>query len=237
MTRIVRWIPVVLLAALPAAAQPPAPVPSEGPVVVSTGEGIVRRAPDRAWLTVTVESRARGPREAQKQNASAMAAVLDKLRSAGLSGDAIQTRGYDLQPEYDYVNGKQILRGYLARNSLEIRVDDIARVGELLEVAVGAGATSVGNVRFDLKDRAGLEREALRLAVQDARERAEAAAAGAGMKVERLLRIQEQRVAEVPPPRPMMVAMRDGAAEAAAPPIEAGELEVRAGVVVTAAIR
>ena len=66
-------------------------------------------------------------------------------------------------------------------------------MGEILDLAVGSGATSVSGVRFDLKDRAAAEREALKRAVADARARADAAAAGAGVKVDRVLRIEEQR--------------------------------------------
>ena len=199
---------------------------------------MVKRSPDRAWVTAAVESRARSPREAQKLNVDVMNAVLQKLKGLGLAAEAIQTRGYDLHPEYDYVNGKQSLRGYLARNTLEIRVDELPRVGEILDAVVSSGATSVGNVRFDLKDRATAEREALRLAVEDARRRADAAASGAGMRVERVVRIEEHRAEPIPPPRPVM-AMRAEMGQVAAgePPIEPGELEIRAAVTMTAAIR
>lgn len=217
-------------------AQTPAPA-SEGPVVVTAGEAVVKRVPDRAWVQITAESRARNPREAQKLNVDAMSAVLQKLKAAGLPPDALQTRGYDLQPEYDYNNGRQTVRGYVARNTVEVRVDDLPRVGEIVDMAVTAGATSVGGVRFDLKDKAAAEREALRLAVEDARRRAEAAAGGAGMKVERIIRIEEQRVV-VTPPRPAMMAMRAEAGQAAgAPPVEAGELELRGAVTLTATIK
>jgi uncharacterized protein YggE len=218
-------------------AQTTTPSAQEGPVVVASGEAIVKRAPDRAWVTVTAESRAKGPREAQKMNADVMSAVLQKLRGAGLPADAIQTRSYDLQPEYDYNEGRQRLRGYLARNSVEVRADDLTRVGELLDLAVTAGATSVGGVRFDLKDRDAAEREALRLAVDDARKRADAAAAGAGMKVERVVRIQEQRAEVGPPPRPFMMESRAAGAADAAPPVAPGELEIRAAVTLTASIK
>jgi uncharacterized protein YggE len=217
-------------------AQTPAPA-SEGPVVVTAGEAVVKRVPDRAWVQITAESRARNPREAQKLNVDAMSAVLQKLKGAGLPADALQTRGYDLQPEYDYNNGRQTVRGYVARNTVEVRVDDLPRVGEVIDLAVTAGATSVGGVRFDLKDKGAAEREALRLAVEDARQRAEAAAGGAGMKVERIIRIEEQRVV-VTPPRPAMMAMRAETGQAAgAPPVEAGELELRGAVTLTATIK
>ena len=235
MNRIYPVTAFCLLLAASAAAQT-TPAAPEGPVTVTTGEGSVKRAPDRAWVQVSVESRAKSPREAQKLNADAMSAVLQKVKGAGLSGDAIQTRGYDLQPEFDYNNGRQSLRGYVARNSVELRVDDLPRLGELLEQAVSSGATSVSGVRFDLKDRASAEREALRLAVEDARRRADAAASGAGMRIERVVRIEEHRVSVSPPPRPMMAMRAEIAQAAAEPPIEAGELEVRSAVTLTAAM-
>jgi uncharacterized protein YggE len=217
---------------VPAAAQaPPAP-----PVIVTQGAGVVKQAPDRAWVTIAAESRARGPKEAQKLNADVMSAVLQKLKAAGLAEAAIQTTSYDLQAEYDYRDGKQTLRGYVARNTVEVRVDDLPRLGEILDVAVTSGATSVGGVRFDLKDRDGAEREALRRAVADARARAEAIAAGAGAKIERVLRIEEQRVSGLPPPRPVVMAMRESM-QAAEPPVAPGELEIRATVTLTVAIR
>ena len=122
----------------------------------------------------------------------------------------------------------------MARNSIEVRVDDLPRLGDTLDIAVGAGATSVTGVRFDLKDRSGAEREALQHAVEDARARATAAVAGAGMKIERIVRIEEQRT-NIMPPRPMM-AMR-AEAQTASTPMVAGELEIRASVTLTAAIR
>ena len=233
MSRIYLAAVFCLLLASSAAAQT-TPAAPEGPVTVTSGEGSVKRTPDRAWVQVSVESRAKSAREAQKLNADAMSAVLQKLKSSGLSGDAIQTRGYDLQPEFDYNNGRQTLRGYVARNNVELRVDELQRLGDFLEQAVSSGATSVGGVRFDLKDRASAEREALRNAVEDARRRADAVAAGAGMKIEKIVRIEEHRVSISPPPRPMMAMRAEMAQSAAEPPIEAGELEVRSAVTLTA---
>ncbi len=210
----------------------------ETPVVVTTGHATVKRAPDRAWVTIANESRAKTPREAQKLNTDAMNTVMQKLKAAGFSGDAIRTSSYALHPEFDFRDGRQTLRGYVARNSIEVRVDDIARAGEVAEIAVSAGATNVGGIRFDLKDRAAAERDALARAVADARARAEAAAAGAGMKLEKIVRIQEQRAFEEPP-QPLMRTMmaEQVAVDAAAPPIAPGELEIRASVTLTASIR
>ena len=226
---------LVLLTASPALAQqapPPAP-----PVIVTSGEGVVKRAPDRAWVAIAAESRARTAPEAQKLNTDAMAAVLDKIKSLGVAAEAIKTVAYTLQPEFEYQNGRQNLRGYVARNQVEVRVDELPKLGDIMANAVGTGATSISGVRFDLKDREGAEGEALRVAVRDARRRADAAAAGAGVKIVQVLRIDEQREVDNIRPMPMMAAApRMEMAAPAAVPVESGQIEVRAHVTMTVRI-
>ena len=175
------------------------PVPAE-PHVVTSGQGVVQAVPDRAWVTIGAESRASSAREAQRLNTVAMTPVIDKLKAAGIPSDAVKTIGYDVQYEWDFVNNKRVGRGYVARNTVEVRIDAIDRVGEILEIAGTSGATTLGGIRFDLKDRSKLEREALRLAVADARGKAEAIAVGAGRTIERILRIEEQGVSGGPVP-------------------------------------
>jgi uncharacterized protein YggE len=148
--------------------------------------------------------------------------------------EAIRTTGYDLQPEFDYVNGRQVPRGYVARNSIDIRVDDLSRVGEIIDLAVGSGATSVSSVRFDLRNREAVERDALRQAVGNARLRADAAAAGAGRVIDRVLRIEEAASQEGV--RPVM-RFAAASAEAAPTPISPTDVEVRAQVTLTAILK
>jgi uncharacterized protein YggE len=207
------------------------------PVVVVTGEGIVKAAPDVAWVMIGAESRSKNPKEAQTLNATAMSAVHQKLADARIPKDAIRTLSVDVQQEVDWVDGKRVLRGYVARNTIEVRVDDVARVGEILDLSVGTGATSVQGLRFDVKDRASLERDALRRAVADGRARAEAAASGAGATIGRVVRIEEPGVERMPPPQPYMMARAAMADAKEATPVAAGEIEIRARVTLTASIK
>lgn len=209
---------------------------SREPVVVTSGAAVVQAAPDRAWVSIAAESRASKPNEAQARNAQLMGPVQDRLRAAGVPADAIKTIAYDLQYEWDYVDNRRVGRGYVARNTIEVRIDDIDRVGEILDIAVGTGATSVGGIRFDLKDRTKLEREALRLAVADARARAEAAAAGAGRTIDRVLRIEEHGAVSEPLPV-RQIAFREAAQAPDATPISSGQLELRAQVTLTATLK
>ena len=101
------------------------------------------------------------------------------------------------------------------------------------DAAGSGGATSIGGIRFDVRNREVVERDALRQAVADARGRADAAAAGAGRTIDRVIRIQEEGMPEVP--RPMM---RMAVADQAAPtPITPSSVEIRARVTLTAVLK
>ena len=183
--------------------------------MVVRGEGEVRAPPDVAFVTIATEHRAQTSKEAQAQGAAAMASVQQRLAAAGVPKDAIRTLSYDLQPQFDFANGKQVPRGFLARNVIEVRADDVARVGELLELAVAAGGTAVQGVRFDVKARAELERQAITRAVADARARAAAAAEGAGGTVVAVVTHRGRAASSSRPiEQPMMRMAADSAAAA-----------------------
>lgn len=205
----------------------------ELPVVVTSGSATVRRAPDRAFATIAVETRARNPRDAQKQNADTAAQMMQRLSQARVGHDAVRTLAFNLEQEFETVPTGRIPRDFVARNTIEVRVDDISRVGEIIDILVRGGATSVSGVRFDIQNRAGAEQEALRLAVADARSRADAAAAGAGLGVDRVLRIEDHRDGGIMPPRPMVMAR----AVEATTPIEPGLIEIQANVTLTVSLK
>jgi uncharacterized protein YggE len=222
---------LMLASAAPAAAQSA----SEAPVIVAQGEGTVRRAADVAWVHVAVEARGSTPEAARQQAASAMTSVVNALRRT-VSSDALETASFSVQPEMEYPDNRPRVRGYVARNQVEVRVDDLERLPRVLDAGVSGGATSIAGLRFDLKRRDEAEREALRLAVEDAMRRAEAIAGGAGRSLGAIVRIAEQR-SSGPPMRPMLgmaAAQRSGDDPT---PISPGAIEVQAQVTATVGIR
>ena len=238
MHRAIQLLAILAVASVPSVATAQTSAATNEPVVVVTGEGVVKAAPDQAWVTFAVESRSKNPKEAQTQNAKSMTAVQERLIAAGIPKDAVRTLSFDLHLESDWVNGRQVPRGYVARNTIEVRLDDILRVGEVIDIAITNGANSVHGVRFDLKQRESLERESLKRATADARARAEAAAAGAGATIGRVLRIEEPvRGGYNPPPVPMMREMAAQDARAVSTPVVAGEIEIRSTVVMTASLK
>jgi uncharacterized protein len=203
-------------------------------VIVVTGSATVQHAPDIAFVTVSVETRARTPRDAQRQNADAVSAVLKKLADAGVPRDALKTVGVSIQQQYDN-NGRRVPTDVLARNTVEIATPDVARAGELADTAVQGGATALEGIRFDLKNRAGAEHEAIAQAVRDGAARAEVIAAAARRSLDRVIRIEDGRGAGNEP-RPMM-AMRVAAAPASATVAEPGLIEIHADVTLTYAMK
>ena len=232
-----KFISLVLLtlAASPVSAQTPPIVSPLQPSIVTHGQAIVTARPDRAFVTIAAESRSKNSADAQKQNAAAMTAVLQKIEQAGVPKDAIRTVGYELQPEFDYANGRQTFRNYLARNTVEVRLDDIDRVGLAIDAAATGGATTITGIRFDVRNRAALERDALRQAVADARARADAAAAGANATIDRIVRIEEDTQYE--PPRPMMRMAAQAVERDVATPVAPSTIEIQSRVTLTVSLR
>ena len=220
----------LLLMAPTASAQTPDP-----PSIAVNGEGSVKVAPDQAWVRIGTESRSKVSKEAQQRNAEVMTAVQQKLTALGIPKDAVRTVGIDLQPEFDYQNGRQTLRGYVARNTIEVRIDDFAKVGDVLDAAVSSGATNVHDLRFDVKNRDAVEQQALQRAVEDGLAKANTVAAAAKRGVDRILRIEENFLGG-PQPVERAVMMRMSAADASTP-VAAGEIEIRAQVRLTVAIK
>ena len=226
---------VLLCSTAPAWAQQTGQGPNQNPpVIVTRGEASLKRAPDQAFVSIAAEARAASPAEAQRNAADAMKSVQAAMSKAGIGNDAMRTTGYTMQPDMEYTNGRSRVRGYIVRNQLEVRVDDLQKLGGVLDAAGQSGATSMAGLRFDLKDRASIEREALRLAVQDALARARAIAAGANAQIGNIVRIDELGGYE-PPQIQAMSAMR--MEKAADTPVSPGELEVRGQVTLTVAIR
>ena len=129
------------------------PAPSSN-VIVTQGEAIVKRPPDRAWLTVATEARDPRAEEARKRNAEAMTTAQAALKSAGVPADALRTLGVSVSPEYDYNNGNQLLRGFRVQNIVTVKIRDIDTTSQVVDDAVTAGGdnTSIQGIAFTIDD-------------------------------------------------------------------------------------
>ena len=199
-----------------------APRAAEGAsrTIAVSGVGTIRVAPDVAFVTLGVETRAETAREAQEANAATMTNVLDAIKARNVPESAIQTRGLSLAP---IVEAEGEVTGFVAQNHVVVRLTDIARVGEVVDAAVGAGANAAGGVRFGLADEAAAVQRALDAAARDARGKADAVAKAIGVELSAVESVVEET--SVSP----LTAEADSRAAATAPtPVEPGELDVTA---------
>jgi uncharacterized protein YggE len=182
------------------------------PTVSVTGTGRVERPADLARAVFVVEATRPTAAEARSVAATAAIAVMDALRAAGVPDVDLRTAGLDLAPNWDHEGDRPVRRGFTVTNRVQATVRDAELVGRVLDAGLEAGASGLDGVEFLLGDRAAPETEARRLAVEDARARAETIAVAAGYHLGRLLGIAEGGAAPVPRGRPemrMAMAMAD----------------------------
>lgn len=202
------------------------------PQIVVTGEGRVEMAPDMATITLGAQAEALNAAEALAATSAATARILVQLSEAGIEPRDIQTANLSLAPRYENYrsDGRQPrLLGYVASNTIRVRVRDLDALGARLDAAVAAGGNRFDGLAFGLQDPGPVTDEARRRAVDDARRKAELYAEAAGVTLGTVLTITDQGSFGVPQPRmrgEMMMAE-------AAVPVAAGEIEVGASVVIT----
>lgn len=220
-----------LIAGLVPAFAQEVPTAPRRPVLTVTGEGVARAVPDMASVSTGVVNEAKTAREALDANTQAVAAMVAAIKETGVESRDIATSGFSVQPRYappkkDSPDAPQI-NGYEVRNTVTVRVRDLARLGDLLDKVVTNGANQIGGIAFDIAEPAKLEEAARVAAVKDARAQAQALADAVGLRLVRVLAITSNGTSMPPMPR-MMAAPAMMKAEAV--PVEAGESEIRASV-------
>jgi uncharacterized protein YggE len=230
MKRLIAFALVLPLLPMAAAAQQP---PAEQPRTLNvSGMGKVEREPEKAVVTLAVESEAATAREASQANATLMTAVVAAIQRGGIPARDIRTVSYQLNPVYSRPpaeGGTPRISAYRASNMVQVNVDTLARVGAVIDGAIAAGANRVTGLSFELRDYESARTEAIERAVENARREAEVVARAAGQRLGEPLTISTSMMYPTPPPMPMaesMVMMR----QAADTPIEGGTLTVQANV-------
>jgi uncharacterized protein YggE len=150
--------------------------------VTVTGTGKVSAEADHAVLSISVEREGKTADSARSFAAQDAMTMRDALRAAGVPDEDVKTTGFRIVPQYDYEAGRQIT-GYTAVHSYEVKTEDVADAGRIIDVAVSNGATRVDSVTFKLSDDrvADLRANAIEKAVRAAEKDANAAAAAAGV--------------------------------------------------------
>lgn len=234
-----RTLPLVTLVLLsscaPALAQAnPAPVPDVvtdgGGFIQVTGQAQLTVPGDLVRISFAVETEGKTAGDASEENARKMDAVITAVRGTDIPGLEIETYGYSLRPEYQVARegtGTRTISGYRAENNIRITLPEVDAAGQIMDLAVGAGANRIANLQFEASDTRAARLEALRAAVGNAREQAETIASAMGVRLGPALEVQGG--ASAPSPRSPGGMMLRASAETTTP-IEAGDHLVTASI-------
>ncbi len=209
--------------------------------IVVNGEGQAQAAPDMAILDLTVLREGKTARAALTENNKAMTQVLAAMKEAGIEDRDLQTSGINIQPTYTYPSDKNGLKapkiiGYNVTNGLTVRVRDLDKVGDLLDKSIDLGVNQSGGLRFVNDDPSKSMTEARKKAMANAMDKAKTLTEAGGIKLGRVLEINEYSSN----PQPVMMArtkMVPMAAEATdSVPVAAGENSYNVSVTVKFAL-
>jgi uncharacterized protein YggE len=229
---------LILVSAGAAAAQTPStPVVADTMFRATTlnlaANGESEVAPDKATITLGVQTDAPTAEAAIRENANKMTRVIAALKRGGLSDREIQTSNLSLNPQYVYQeNLPPRLTGYQASNQVIVTVRELSRLGQIVDATVSAGADNVGGISFGVEDPTEAENRARLEAVDALRAKAELYAKAMGYRVARLVTMTEGG-GYMPSPPPMPLTMRAEAAKFDSTPVSPGELKVRVDISAT----
>ena len=200
------------------------------PQIIVNGEGKVKVVPDQATITATVETKGNNAKEVKKQNDEKIDAILKFIKKMNLAPADFKTQRVSLNPQYDYEKKKH---SYNATQTIEILLRDLSNYDELMEGLVNQGINRIDNVTFQSSKMKQYESEARKLAMKEAKLKAEDYVSVLGQKVGRALTISDN--SQTYYPQPMYVGMKTMQSNDMSAPREtlaAGEITITATVTV-----
>ena len=221
--RLATFILTLVLTVLPLSA-----ASDDARIITVVGEGRASTEPDMATVTLGVTREARTASEAMNAASEALSKVLKDVESAGIEPRDVQTSSISLSPRWDHSksNAPPRVTGYVASNTLAIRVRDLDQLGGLLDQVIGSGANTMHGLSFGVANPRPLEDEARAMAVKDAVAKARLLADSAAVTIGPVQSINE--VAHQTPGIPF--AQGRAMMESSAVPVAAGEIDIRVSV-------
>ncbi len=132
------------------------------------GVGILNVEPNMATVILGVITENISLEVAQKENALKSMSLIKQLYEMNIPKEKIKTVSYDIQPQYDFIDGKQVFRGYRVANMLSVTIKDLTTIGEVIDKSTASGANSVSNITFSVDNPSLYYNKALNLAITNA---------------------------------------------------------------------
>jgi uncharacterized protein YggE len=209
----------------------------ETPAITVSATGSLTLPPDQVFVTFGMDTAARSLADAQRQNNAVMATVMERLRGLSIEKERIQTSSFTVSPQYkpppkrssDAPPVSPEIIGYLMSNTVTVEVRNLEKIGKVIEDVLAAGVNHFQGLHWALRDEQPARLNALKSAAAKAREKAATLSEALGVKLVRVLSVNEGGHVVRPAPHTArsMMAMDAGGGE---PPISPGEMKVEATV-------
>ena len=226
-----------LLAALALGACSPTVMANPAPPVRSmsvNGSGQVFLAPDIAYINIGVHTEKATATDAVAENKDQTQKVIDSLKGAGVDPKDISTTNFSIWTNTQYSpDGQQTGTSYVVDNTVSVTVRKLDNLGDLLDSAVASGANNVNSIQFDVADKTAALKEARAEAVKDAKAQAQELADAAGVTLGEIQSISFNDTLPVPYANTFGKGGGGAVAEAAAVPIQPGQLTLTVTVNMT----
>jgi len=223
---------VILILALVFMANSFAQEHKQVPMINVSGEGKVKVAPDQALISISIETKGTKAEDVKRENDKKMDAILKFIKKSNIAPEDFQTQRISLNPNYDYEKKKY---NYIATQSVQILLKDLSKYDTLMEGLVNEGINRIDNVEFKSSKMLQLQSDARKLAIKDAKAKAEDFVSVLGQKVGKAIVISDNSQSYIPQPR--MYAMKsmsmDKAESAPRETLAIGEIEIIANVSVS----
>ncbi|WP_332697412.1 SIMPL domain-containing protein [Halalkalibacter lacteus] len=190
------------------------------------GEGTVTTTPDRVLITLGVVTEDKSVVAAQQENAAAITAIIQGLTELGIQEESIQTTVYRIDPQYDFIEGEQVFRGYRVAHLLQVTIDQVELTGTIIDSAVENGANSIASITFTMRDPSSIYLAALTNALENAREKAKVISNTLGVTLNPTpIQVKElnQTIAQQAYPKVL-------SAQVGSTPIQEGQLTIEAAI-------
>jgi uncharacterized protein len=200
-----------------------------------TGSATTTVKPDKVILSLGVQTTNNTAKTALDTNSKSMNTVLEALLAAGVKQNETSTSSFSISPNYNYSQGRNIITGFTVTNSIQVESSKIANVSKWLDSAISAGTNTVNSIDFTLSDKklAEIKNGLIKLAIDDARNKANFAASALGLKVMGVRSITVNEVASTPQPMPFGLQKLSVPAPAGGTPIISGQQQVSESVSIT----
>lgn len=211
---------------------------TENTITVSD-TGTVYAKPDLALTTFSIVTEAKTVAEAMSENTEKMNAIINSVKEQGVEDKDLKTTTFNIYPRYEWQekatcvppcpSGKRVLVGYEVRQSLQVKIRDMEKVGTIIQGATDAGANQVSDLQFTIDNQDELKKQAREQAINKAKTKAEELAKQLGVKLVRISNFSESAAL----PRFFGLEMAEGLGGGGEPQIETGENKIEVTVTIT----